>query len=317
MWWVMVILLISAQETVKEKRYVLKVTETEIYLDLTAEDGVPAGQVFELFRPGVEMKHPVTGKVIYGEFPIGYIIIQKIGNNVSIAVPTRGLHISEVKEGDVIYLSKKVEKKPEVKKEFIRKDLGLTTDLCMYDSDDIYLRSELGFRYSHHREIIYGLRFGMGGIYTLERPQRYYSEAGMPNFYYGYSEFLFGAEVFSVTFKFKIGLDPRGIGYGFEGGMIIGSEFRTFLLIGGLFEDYTGSAAHILFQTPVTSRFSLYGDASVEWVPIKEMDPGFRMLVGAVIWTKDSMGLKLFTGLGGRTSKTVYPSIGAGLVWKF
>lgn len=324
MLWLILALFINAQETVKEKRYVIKVTETEIYLDITAEDGVSVGQVFELFRPGIEMKHPVTGKVIYGEIPVGFIIIQKIGSNVSVAVPTKGLEITDVKVGDVIYLSKKVEKKEEVKKEFIRKDLGFTVDYCMYNSDDIFLRSELGFRYSHHREILYGLRFGMGGIYAFSIPEEYrYDESTNPegykraNFYYGYSEFLFGGEYFSVTFKFKIGLDPDGIGYGFDGGMIIGSEFKTYLLIGGMFEDYTGAMAHILFQTPVTSKLFLYGDAAVEWIPIPEIDPGFRMLVGTIIWTKDSTALKLFAGLGGRTSEVVYPSLGAGILWKF
>lgn len=206
--WLIIAFLINAQETVKEKRYVLKVTETEIYLDITSEDGVSPGQVFEIFRVGVEMRHPVTGKVIYGEVPVGQIIIQKIGTNVSTAVPAKGLHITEVKEGDVIYLSKKVRKEKVVKKEFIRKDLGFTVDYCMYDSDDIFLRSELGFRYSHHREVLYGLRFGMGGIYALRIPDEYEPKYERANFYYGYSEFLFGAELFSFTFKFKIGLDP-------------------------------------------------------------------------------------------------------------
>ncbi len=315
--WLIIALFITAQETVKEKRYVIKVTETEIYLDITQEDGVSIGQAFELFRSGIEMRHPVTGKIIYGEIPVGTIIIQKIGTNVSVAVPAKGLQITEVKTGDVIYLSKKIEKEKEVKKEFIRKDLGLTLDYCMYDSDDIFLRSELGFRYSHHREVLYGLRFGMGGIYAFAIPDDYKDQYKRADFYYGYSEFLFGGEYFSITFKFKIGLDPDGIGYGFDGGMIIGSEFKTYLLIGGMFEDYTGAMAHILFQTPVTSKVFLYGDAAVEWIPIPEINPGFRMLVGTIIWTKDSTALKLFTGLGGRTSEVVFPSFGAGLLWKF
>lgn len=84
-----------------------------------------------------------------------------------------------------------------------------------------------------------------------------------------------------------------------------------------MFEDYTGAMAHILFQTPVTSKLFLYGDAAVEWIPIPDIDPGFRMLIGTIIWVNESTALKLFTGLGGRTSEVVFPSVGAGLLWKF
>lgn len=309
----------SSTEKIKEKRFILKVTEQEVYVELSEKDGVKEGDTFEVYHPETMLKHPVTGELIEGELPVGFIIIQKIGSAFSIAVPAQGTQISEIREGDFVYLSKiMVKREKEEVKAFVWKDLQGWIDFCAYDTDDMYLRGELGFRYSVHKSVIYGIRFGLGGIYGIvpdEVKERFNKESA--NFYYGYSQFLIGSEYFSFLFKLKIGLDPDGVGYGFDGSIIIGSELRTHLLIGGLFERYTGGQAQIMFQTPVSGKLSLYGDALVEWIPIKEMDPGFRMLLGAIIGVTRNSGLKLFLGAGGRRSDKIFPSAGIGYIWKF
>ncbi len=98
--------LISGSEMVKEKRYILKVTESEAYLDITVDDPVVEGQVFEVFRPEIEMVHPVTKEKIIGELPVGFIIITRRGTKFSTAVSTEGTPISAFKESDIIYLKR-------------------------------------------------------------------------------------------------------------------------------------------------------------------------------------------------------------------
>lgn len=323
MWQFLLVLLLMVgvpPEKVKEKRFILKVLEQEVYVEISEKDPVNPGDVFEVYHPETTIRHPVTGELIQGELPVGFIIIEKIGNAFSIAVPAQGTPISEIKEGDFVYLFKGVKqtKKVEETKAFVWKDMQGWLDFCTYDKDDMYIRGELGFRYSVHKNIIYGLRFGLGGIYGFvpEKVREDFAKESA-NFYYGYSQFLIGSEYFSFLFKLKMGLDPDGVGYGFDGSIIIGSELRTYLLIGGLFERYTGAQAQILFQTPVSGKLSLYGHALVEWIPIKEMKPGFRMLVGTIINITRNSGLKLFIGAGGRRSDVIFPSAGAGYLWRF
>lgn len=308
--------LISGSEMVREKRYILKVTESEVYLDITVDDPVVEGQVFEVFRPEIEMVHPVTKEKIVGELPVGFIIITRKGTKFSTAVSTQGTPISAFREGDVVYLQREKREDEKLRpKRTIRKDLSLWTEFVMYDRKDMFGRGEIGFRYSSHGEIVYGLRFGLGGIYGV-LPEE--TEEGRINssFYFGYSEFIIGEEYFTILLKPKIGLDPKGIGYGFDGSIIIGSELGTFLLLGGMIEKFTGQQAQILFQTPVTGRFSMYGHAVVENFPIGDR-LGFRMLVGGIYFFTEESGIRFFGGAGGRTSEIIYPSLGLGYIWKF
>ncbi len=307
--------LISSSEMVKEKRYILKVTESEVYLDVTVDDPVVEGQIFEVFRPAIEMVHPVTKEKIMGELPVGFLIITRKGTKFSTAVSTEGTPVSAFKEGDIIYL-KMERKEEEIKpKRMIRKDLSLWTEYVMYNKKDMFGRGEIGFRYSSHGEFVYGIRFGLGGIYGV-LPEETEEGRNNSNFYFGYSEFIIGEEYLTVLLKPKIGLDPKGIGYGFDGSIIIGSELGTYLLLGGMIEKFTGQQAQFLFQTPVTGRLSMYGHAVVENLPIGDR-LGFRMLVGIIYFYRDESGIRLFAGAGGRTSEIIYPSIGAGYIWKF
>ncbi len=63
---------------------IVRVGNGEVIVDLGQESGLPSGAVVQVYRK-VEVKHPVTGKVIVDRFPIGAMALSDVGRLLSIA----------------------------------------------------------------------------------------------------------------------------------------------------------------------------------------------------------------------------------------
>jgi hypothetical protein len=65
--------------------YVVKVASATVYLDWGTDSGVRAGDRFVLYRPGAELKHPVSGEVLgHEELALGEGVLDRVENKFSI-----------------------------------------------------------------------------------------------------------------------------------------------------------------------------------------------------------------------------------------
>jgi hypothetical protein len=79
---------------------VVRVQDDEIYFDLGAGARVEPGRPARVWRP-ISVKHPVTGKAVKDEIPLGAVTVQAVGAQLSLAVPAGALAYP-VAVGDVV-----------------------------------------------------------------------------------------------------------------------------------------------------------------------------------------------------------------------
>lgn len=97
----------TAHADVIVRAHAVKLEAGELYFDAGRAAGLVPGLPARIKRP-IELKHPVTGKLVADELPLGELTVAVVGEHLSMLVP-RGL---PVREGDVVEVLVPREEKP-------------------------------------------------------------------------------------------------------------------------------------------------------------------------------------------------------------
>ena len=300
--------------------YVIKVTENEVWVDLTEADGLEKGVVLKVFKI-VKMKHPVTGETISSRINTGELIVKSPGEGFSITVPEKETSIQDIEVGDIVVLPSALVKKKKKKAPLpakVYKRLDILWEFVSYGSrfgwSDWYTRYEGDFQYLVIRRILYSIKMGLGGV-NGEYPASEFEKLST-EFYYGFVEVRIGVTGFTIGATLQLGLNPEGFGMGGNLKLTIGSDFGTHLEASTYVASYIGAQGSIRLFTPVLSNLMMFGEVVVENLP-RNQDIGVRFGVGADYFVSSRVGLKLKIGAGGRTSEVLGPYGGLGVVVQF
>src|SRR5262245_64162891 len=80
----------AASADVIQRGYVVRIEAGEIYFDIGQATGVTMGAPVRFKRP-VTLKHPVSGKEIVDELPLGELAVLSVGETLSMTGPTTSL----------------------------------------------------------------------------------------------------------------------------------------------------------------------------------------------------------------------------------
>lgn len=94
---------LPAQEKPDEKEkikthYVIKVDGEDVYIDMGNMDGVISGMVLLVYKTGISIKHPVTGKEIGGSVYLGQVAVREVSDEFCIAAAEPSIK-GKLKEG--------------------------------------------------------------------------------------------------------------------------------------------------------------------------------------------------------------------------
>src|SRR5688572_5613049 len=90
----------AASADVIQRGYVVRIEAGEIYFDIGKSTGVSMGAPARFKRP-ITLKHPVTGKDIVDELPLGELVVISVGETLSMAEPFDALK-EKVQVGDIV-----------------------------------------------------------------------------------------------------------------------------------------------------------------------------------------------------------------------
>ncbi|MDD5308474.1 MAG: hypothetical protein PHU25_14225 [Deltaproteobacteria bacterium] len=192
--------------------------------------------------------------------------------------------------------------------------------------DDEYLSFEADFFYRFFT-FLYGLRMGVG-IFDGKGGELKDIEIDKSNSYdlavnYGYLELEF--EIVKMFHFMVRGLagnhhhdsEDKGTAVGvmgIEGGVRIGEELKTNLVLAGSFFQDVGYEARIAFTLGIFERWPIMVEGLVTSLPVKESSLGLRLVVGAGYRFTDWLAVMLMGSWNGRTIDHTGPGGGGSVV---
>lgn len=83
-----------------DRGHIVRIEDREIYYDISTKDGLQRGDEVRIKRP-IELKHPVTGKMVSDWLPVGIATVTMVGSSMSLSVLDEEL-LSRVAVGDIV-----------------------------------------------------------------------------------------------------------------------------------------------------------------------------------------------------------------------
>jgi hypothetical protein len=83
-----------------ERGHIVRIEDREIYYDISTKDGLQRGDAVRIKRP-IQLKHPVTGKMVSDWLPVGTATVTMVGSSMSLSVLEQEL-LSRVAVGDIV-----------------------------------------------------------------------------------------------------------------------------------------------------------------------------------------------------------------------
>lgn len=91
---------LAARADVIARGYVVRLEAGEMYFDIGRAAGLMPGRPVRVKRP-IQLRHPVTGKMVTDELPLGGVTVSVVGESLSMAIP-EGELAAAVQVGDVV-----------------------------------------------------------------------------------------------------------------------------------------------------------------------------------------------------------------------